>query len=80
MAELLNRFAIRRATHSDYTKVMDIDRYIYSGNDYLGEQYKIWMHDTNSNCFLLAEDDKVVSFGGLRDRVQSSMSIKKGNR
>ena len=52
---------VREAGFSDYQEVMRIDDNIYNGRDYLGIMYYVLMRDTNSNCFVILLNGRIVS-------------------
>ena len=52
---------VREAGFSDYQEVMRIDDNIYNGRDYLGTMYYVLMQDTNSNCFVILLNGRIVS-------------------
>ncbi len=52
---------IRKATHEDYEAVMDINRDIYYGADYLGVWYHQILQEPSKVVYLMELDGKVVS-------------------
>ena len=46
---------------SDYEKVLDINRNVYSGTDYVSAHYFHFQHDPNAFMFVAEVGDKIVS-------------------
>ena len=52
---------VREARFEDYQAVMDISLDIYNGRDYLPKMYHVFLHDKNSNCFVILLNGRIVS-------------------
>ena len=52
---------VREARFEDYQAVMDISHDIYNGRDYLPKMYHVFLHDKNSNCFVILLNGRIVS-------------------
>ena len=52
---------VREARFEDYQAVMDISLDIYNGRDYLPKMYRVFLHDKNSNCFVILLNGRIVS-------------------
>ena len=60
-ASLPAEYSYRRATLDDYEAVVDIDKTIYGGYDYLPALYKQYMEDNTKLCYVGLHKNKVVS-------------------
>ena len=61
MSKSSPKIVVRRARWDDYEDVMNIDRNVYNGLDYLPTMYHKMVQDPTVDCFLLEMDGKVVS-------------------
>ena len=52
---------VREARFEDYQAVMDISLDIYNGRDYLPKMFHVFLHDKNSNCFVIILNGRIVS-------------------
>ena len=52
---------VRLATVDDYERVLDIDRNLYDGEDYLPYKYHKFLRDPNRSVFIGEIDGKAVS-------------------
>ena len=56
------KMVARQATADDYEAVMDIDRDVFDGHDYLLAMYHAYMQDSTRYCYLVEIDGRVVSY------------------
>ena len=55
-------FAVRPALPGDYEAVLDINRDVYAGLDYLPIYYHIYMQSPDCHSFVCTLDGKIVSW------------------
>ena len=53
------------AKHEDYEGVMDINRNVYDGVDYLPKKYMEFLNDPNRTCIVAKKEGRIVGFGML---------------
>ena len=58
---MADNFLIREATPADYKAVMDINRNVYYGLDYLPVWYHIFLQSPDCHCFVYELNGKIVS-------------------
>ena len=50
------------AKHEDYEGVMDINRNVYDGVDYLPTKYNEFLNDPNRICIVAKKEGRIVGF------------------
>ena len=63
--ELSSEFCLREATGVDYEAVLDINRNVYTGNDYLPKLYSQWLEADCRRNFVITKQTNVVGFFSL---------------
>ena len=63
--ELSNEFCLREATEGDYEAVLNINRNVYTGNDYLPKLYSQWLEADSRRNFVITKQTNVVGFFSL---------------
>ena len=66
---------VREACFADYQAVMDISHDIYNGRDYLPKMYHVFLHDKNSNCFVILLNGRIVSILSSLSAVSLAKSL-----
>ena len=52
--------SVRLATHGDYESVLDLDRNVYDGADYLPSRYHLYIDDPRRYCYVALIDGEIV--------------------
>ena len=52
--------SVRLATHEDYESVLDLDRNVYGGADYLPSRYHLYIDDPRRYCYVAVLDGEIV--------------------
>ena len=60
MSETRGDIVVRKARPEDYEAVMDIDRNMYNGTDYLPSKYHQYLKDPNRHAYVCESDGNVV--------------------
>ena len=64
MADTKPRARVRLARPDDYAAVLDVNRFVYDGGDYLPVMYHMYMQNKQSDCFVIEVDGQVVGIHG----------------
>ena len=57
----MGRYTVRRATREDFQPVLDIDRDIYNGVDYLEARYHQFCANPNRHMYVVEDEGCIVS-------------------
>ena len=60
MPDMNSRARVRLARPDDYEAVLDVNRFVYDGGDYLPVMYHMYMQNKQSDCFVIEVDGQVV--------------------
>ena len=63
--KLSEDFSLREATAADYEAVLNINRNVYTGNDYLPKLYSQWLEATCRKNFVIIDRNDVLGFFSL---------------
>ncbi len=57
----INGLECQVATEADYEEVLNIDRNIYNGDDYIPQMYLQYVKDPSRLCYVAIKDKCIVS-------------------
>ena len=75
MADTKPRARVRLARPDDYEAVLDVNRFVYDGGDYLPVMYHMYMQNKQSDCFVIEVDGQVVGIHGTYTASQIAKTL-----